>query len=114
MPSKEVGESGQTASTDRLLGELIAEIRALKHSENNTSSKVDAVSRQTAPIPALVQQVKEIKDAQDKHHFRIAVLEADKNRREGAIGLVEWVARHWPIAAIAAAMTFIWALVQGK
>lgn len=101
MPDREVGDDNGR-STDRLLGELIAEIRALKHSENNTSQKVDAVSRQTAPIPALVEQVRELRLEQEKHNFRIAVLEADKNRREGAIGLVEWVSRHWPFPAIMA------------
>jgi hypothetical protein len=106
MPGKEVGEP-ITGSTDRLLGELIAEVRAVKHNQNNANQKLDAVNR-------LVEQVKEIKEEQEKHHFRIAVLEADKNRREGAIGLVEWLSRHWPFAILMGAV-FAWiAVMNGK
>jgi hypothetical protein len=96
MPDRDVGD-GNGRSTDRLLGELIAEVRAVKHNQNNASSKLDAVGH-------LVETVREMKEEQEKHHFRIAVLEADKNRREGAIGLFEWLARHWPISLIVAAL----------
>ena len=106
MPDRDVGDDAHR-STDRLLGELIAEVRAVKHNQNNASQKLDAVGR-------LVAQVKEIKEEQEKHHFRIAVLEADNNRREGAVGLVEWVSRHWPITLLIAAVSFIWALLSGK
>jgi hypothetical protein len=112
MAERDVG--APNGSTDRLLGELIAEIRALKHSENNTGAKVDAIGRQVAPIPALIDQVKEIKDEQEKHHFRIAILEADKNRREGAVGLVEWIARHWPFSLLLAALAGWVAWANGK
>ena len=103
VPDRDVGD-GNGRSTDRLLGELIAEIRALKHSENNTSGKVDAVSRQIAPIPGLIKEVQEVRDEQRRHDARIEVLERDKNRREGAVGLIEWITRHWPFTVIGAAI----------
>lgn len=106
MPGRQVGEDGD-ASTERLLGELIAEVRALKHTTNNANAKIDAVGR-------LVEQVAEIKEQQEKHHFRIAVLEADKNRREGAVGLVEWIARHWPFTVIVAALAAWVAWANGR
>jgi hypothetical protein len=99
MADRGIGEHGHEGSTDRLLGELIAEVRAVKHNQNNASQKLDSVSR-------LVEQVKELKEEQGRHHFRIAVLEADKHRREGAVGLEEWFARHWPV-------TFVLALLAG-
>lgn len=80
-------------STDRLLGEIVAELRTVKHNQMNASQKLDAVGH-------LVEQVKEIKEEQARHHFRLAVLEADKHRRDGAIGLVEWLSRHWPFTLI--------------
>jgi hypothetical protein len=113
MPDRDVGDdSGR--STDRLLGELIAEIRALKHAENNTAANVAAIGRQVASIPQLVEQVKEIREEQEKHHFRLAVLEADQHRREGAIGLVEWVSRHWPFTLIVAALAAWVGWANGK
>jgi hypothetical protein len=104
MPTRQVGESG---TTDRLLGELIAEVRAVKHNQNNANSKLDAVTH-------LVEQVKELRIAQERHNTRIAVLEADKLRREGAVGLVEWVSRHWPFTVILAAFALFLTWANGK
>lgn len=101
MPHRDIGDDGG-GSTDRLLGEIVAELRAVKHNQNNASQQIEAVGRQTQPIKALVEQVQAIKVEQEKQHFRIAVLEADKHRREGAVGLVEWLARHWPLAGLTA------------
>jgi hypothetical protein len=106
MPGREIGERDE-GSTDRLLGELIAEVRAVKHNQNNAMSKLDSVTH-------LVEQVKEIKEAQERHHFRIAVLEADKNRRDGAVGLVEWIGKHWPFTLILGAMAAWIAWANGR
>lgn len=106
MPDRDVGEDNGR-SIDRLLGELIAEVRAVKHNQQNASAKLDAVTH-------LVDQVKEIREEQARHHFRITVLEADKNRREGAIGLVEWLGRHWPFTIIIAGLTAWVAWANGK
>lgn len=108
MPGRDVGEhEDHSRSTDRLLGELIAEVRAVKHNQQNASQKLDAVSH-------LVEQVKEIREEQSRHHFRLTVLEADKNRREGAIGLVEWIGRHWPFTVIVTALAAWVAWANGK
>lgn len=98
-PARDVGESTLrgNGSTDRLLGELIAEVRAVKHNQNNASQKLDAVGQ-------LVEQVKDIRMEQERHANRLTLLEADKLRREGAVGLVEWVSRHWPFTIIITAL----------
>jgi hypothetical protein len=106
MPDREVGDDNGR-STDRLLGELIAEVRAVKHNQNNANHKLDAVTH-------LVEQVKELREEQEKHNFRLAVLEADKNRRDGAIGLVEWLSRHWPFSVIVAALAAWVAWANGR
>lgn len=105
MPDRDYEENGR--STDRLLGELIAEVRAVKHNQNNANQKLEAINH-------LVEQVRDLREEQEKHHFRLAVLEADKNRREGAIGLVEWLGRHWPFPFIAAMLAAWVAWANGK
>jgi hypothetical protein len=105
-PARNVGETS-VGSTDRLLGELIAEVRAVKHNQNNASSKLDAVTH-------LVEQVREMRAEQDRHNTRITVLEADKLRREGAVSLVEWISRHWPFTIILALLTAFVAWANGK
>jgi hypothetical protein len=94
-------------TTDRLLGELIAEVRAVKHNQNNASQKLDAVGH-------LVEQVRDIKLEQERHASRITLLEADKLRRDGAVGLVEWTSRHWPFTIILATLAAFVAWANGK
>lgn len=108
MPGRQVGETASDGrSIDLLLGELIAEVRAVKHNQQNASQKLDAVTH-------LVEQVKELREEQARHSFRLQVLEADKNRREGAIGLVEWVGRHWPFTLLAGLLAAWVAWANGK
>ncbi len=111
-PGRDVGESfgggnGNGRRTDLLLGELVAEMRAVKHNQQNATQKLDAIN-------TLVEQVREMKLEQERHHQRIILLEADKLRREGAVGLVEWFSRHWPVTVIMAAIVTFAAWVNGK
>jgi serine/threonine protein kinase HipA of HipAB toxin-antitoxin module len=105
-PARDVGESSNP-TTDRLLGELIAEVRTVKHNQRNDSQKLDAVNM-------LVEQVKEMKIEQERHNTRLTLLEADKLRREGAVGLVEWISRHWPFTIILAILAGLVAWANGK
>jgi hypothetical protein len=88
-------------------GETFATVREIKHAVNNMAQKVDAMAY-------VVEQVKQLALDRDDHEKRLAVLEADKHRREGAVGLVEWISKHWPITLLVAAVTFLWAIVEGK
>lgn len=90
------------------MGEVQEGVRQAKHAANNASQKIDAVSGkvdQLALVVATQGQIREhvdrIEEAQREHHTDIDELMRDKHRREGAIGLVEWLSKHWPfIAAI--------------
>lgn len=109
-PARDVGESygeGGGGRIDLLLGELVAEVRAVKHNQQNASQKLDAVGH-------LVEQVKEMKIEQERHHARITLLEADRLRREGAIGLFEWISRHWPFTLLVAILGGFIAWANGR
>lgn len=98
---------GDLLSMAEKQGETFATVREIKHAVNNLSQKVDGIATITAAVAALQK-------ASDDHETRLAVLEADKHRREGAVGLVEWVSRHWPITLLVGAVTFLWAVLTGK
>jgi hypothetical protein len=100
-------QTGDLLSMAEKQGEMFEAVRATKHAVANISQKMDAVS-------AIVQTVEQLNRDRDDHERRLAVLEADKHRREGAIGLVEWVSRHWPITILIAAATMAWAFLTGK
>lgn len=73
--------------------------------------KLDAIGERVTRIEAnrLEHEVAEISDRQKAALERIDKLERDKDRRDGAFGLMGWVLRHWPslIAIIAAVMLFL-------
>lgn len=102
------------ASTDLLLGELIAEIRAVKHSQANSSQKLDAFASMATTQTQMLQRMERFEKEQERQGFRLGVLEADKNRREGAIGLVEWLSKHWPVSVILVCLAAWVAWVNGK
>jgi hypothetical protein len=88
-------------------GETFATVREIKHAVNNMAQKVEAMI-------SVAEQVRQLAVDRDDHEKRLAVLEADRHRREGAIGLVEWVSRHWPFTVLMATLAFLWAVVEGK
>lgn len=88
-------------------GETYATVREIKHTVNN-------MAMQFPQLITMVSIVETLSRDRDDHEKRLAVLEADKHRREGAVGLVEWISKHWPFTVILAATAFLWALVEGK
>lgn len=116
MPGREVGDGHQDhgASTDRLLGELIAEVRAVKHDQRNSLQKLDAINNIAATMKEVLRRLEKAERDQENAHLRLAVLEADKHRREGAVGLVEWTARHWPVTLVLGILAAIVAWANGK
>lgn len=113
MPDREVGAHRDDSETPRLLGELIAEVRALKHNTANNTQRLDALGTIASHQTEIMHRMERFEKEQERHHSRIAVLEADKNRREGAIGLVAWTSRHWPFTVIFAALAAFIAWANG-
>lgn len=93
------------------LGDINATLREVKHATNNNSQKIDTLAGIVASQGAMREMVDRITGRQEINEARIADLEADKHRREGAIGLVEWLCKHWPITLIfgALAVAVMWA-----
>jgi hypothetical protein len=73
---------------------------------------IDAFGRQiTRDIAAVEGRIEgRIKVMDD----RLLALEIDKHRRDGAVGLAAWFAKHWPFSLIFAAMAAWVAWANGK
>lgn len=96
------------------LGELTGTMREMNHNLANQAAKVDAIGEKMSIVAALTGRVTLLEENDRDRSARLAVLEADKNRREGAIGLVAWISRHWPITILVAFVTAVWAALTGK
>lgn len=114
-PSREVGERPNgNGSTDRLLGELIAEVRTVKHNQNNAGMKIDTVSGKVDALALVVATQGHLQEDVDGLKVAVKDLVIDKHRREGAIGLVEWVSKHWPFTLVAILLGAVIAWANGK
>ena len=88
-------------------GETFEAVRTIKHAVANMAQQLTAIG-------AVVGQIDQLNRDRDDHEKRLAVLEADKHRREGAIGLVAWASRNWPVALLISALATAWAFLTGR
>jgi hypothetical protein len=89
------------------IGGLEATMRDVKHSSNNLAAKVESLG-------TIVMRTAAIQEAMQDHDARINALEIEKHRREGAIGLVEWISKHWPFTLVAVLLGAIIVWANGK
>jgi hypothetical protein len=90
-----------------ILGEMRGQLREVVHGLNNLSGKFDGLSREVIGLGVLAKDVIELKSRQEQDvnalrveittlKAEIGVLKTDRDKRAGAVSLVEWVVRHWP------------------
>lgn len=103
------------------LGGVEASVREAKHAANNAGQKIDIVAGKVDNLAVVVatqgairEHVERIEVMQKEHHEEIEILMTDKHRREGAMGLVNWLARNWPLTLILAVLAAFVAWANGK
>jgi chromosome segregation ATPase len=96
---------GQLDQISEAIGELKGSVKSVekyihdkRHDDANISQKIDALGVQiTREVTRMKAELQVQLDAMDR---RIAALEADKLRREGAVGLIEWVSKNYPFLVL--------------
>src|SRR5690242_14045382 len=104
MPERRGDMTTQTLNTIfEKLGGVEVSVREAKHAANNAGQKIDALAGKVDALAIVVatqvqirEHVERLETTQREQHEDIEVLQADKLRREGAIGLVEWVSKNYP------------------
>jgi hypothetical protein len=94
-------------TTGMMLGEMKGQLRELIHNLNTMSAKIDSLTERVVGAAGLPARVKELEE-------RIMLLEADKNKRDGAMSLGGWLLRSPAIGWLATAGIALWALLKGK
>lgn len=113
MPARNAQEPAVPHATLNMifqeLGETKAVAREAKHAANGASQKIDVVGGKVDSLALVVatqghlkEDVDELKAEVKEQAGEIEILRADKHRREGAIGLIEWVSKHWPFLGLGA------------
>ena len=81
--------AGDDSGHALILGEMRGQLREVVHGLNNLSGKFDGLSREVIGLGPLAGDIVDLK-------ARVLKLEDERSRRAGAVGLVEWIIRHWP------------------
>ena len=96
------------------IGEATAVSREAKHVASGASqkidivsSKIDSVASQVNALALVVANQGHLRDHVErleidarKQELEIEALIADKHRREGAIGLVDWIGKNYPLIGL--------------
>lgn len=82
------------------VGEVGAIAREAKHAANSASAKIDALALIVTAQGQLRDHVERLEMDRREDHAQLEVLKADKLRREGAIGLVEWISKNYPFVVL--------------
>lgn len=90
-----------------ILGEMRGQLREMVHSMNNMSSKLDGLTREVTSLGPLAADIADLK-------ARMAAVEADKNRSEGARGLGVALLRSPALAWVISAAVTAWAVLTGR
>lgn len=103
------------------MGEVQAVAREAKHAANGAAQKIDAVAGKVDALALVVAAQGQLRDHVDRleieikeHQHDLEVLNADKHRREGAIGLIEWISKHWPFTVLAIGLSLFIAWANGR
>lgn len=86
-----------------MLGEIKGQLRELIHTVNNTVMKLDALTREVIETKGIPADLAALEVRVSENERRITKLEADLNRREGAVGVWRWLVSNWPSLLLLAA-----------
>ncbi len=99
--------TSQHDTTSMLLGEIKGQMRELIHNLNNATTKIDVLTEKVIAAAALPARIEKLEE-------RMTALEADRNRRDGAMSFGGWVVRSPLVGWLAGAGLALWMLLKGK
>jgi hypothetical protein len=79
-----------------MLGEMRGQLREVVHTVNNSSSKIDQLGREVAELKGITSTVSTIDTRVKVLEGDVDALKGERDKRDGALGLVGWCLNHWP------------------
>lgn len=101
-------EEGRPPSTDFLLGQMSAQLREMIHAQNNTSQAMNGLES------SLGKRIDDTNNQIRAMGVRVAALEADKARKEGATGVLVALLKSPTLGWLVGAAISAWAILTGR
>jgi hypothetical protein len=102
------------------LGNVEACAREAKHAANGASQKIDTVAGKVDALALVVATQGQLRDhvdrlerTVDEQQNEIKFLQAAEHRREGALGIVSWFSRNWPLTLMLGGLAALVAWANG-
>lgn len=89
------------------IGEIRGQLREVIHTMNNTAQKVDAIGEKVMLAAALPEAMTNLS-------ARLTALEAERNRRDGATGIISTIMRSPTLGWIVGGVTTILLALTGR
>jgi hypothetical protein len=98
------------------LGQLAAYVHEHRHGVNNLSMKMDGLSIDVAKQIAALEAKMTIRidEGYNALSTRLTALETDRNRRDGAAGMLVGILRSPAIGWLVGGATFAWGVLSGR
>lgn len=96
------------------MGVVHGSIREMKHAANNLAQKVDGLDAKIDAMAIAMTQQTHHQRCIDDHEARLHVLEVEKHHRDGAVSVLTWIYRNWPITIVAGLLGAIVMWANGK
>ncbi len=98
---------------DMILGEMRGQLREVVHSMNNLTQKFDALTREVIGLAVLSNEVSVLNSSVAAVAADVAALKAERNRREGAVGIIETFVKSPLLGWMVGAATLGLAIIKG-
>jgi hypothetical protein len=93
-----------------MLGEIRGQLRELIHTGNNTAQAVQALGDRVGKLERMDGRVNQLELLAP----RLAALESDRHRRDGASGVVAAILKSPAIGWMVGGATFLWGILTGR
>jgi len=91
-----MNESVASPDIHIMLGEMRGQLRELVHATNNNSGKTDALTREVIEIKGVAAAIAALNVRVTAVESDVSILKTERNRREGALSLGEWLIKMVP------------------
>lgn len=99
--------------TNQVLMQIRDSLDLIRRTQDKQGEDLHSISERTARLEERNTRLDRVEKEQERLDAQLALLIADKHKREGAIGLMEWVSKHWPFTAVAAGLAALVAYANG-
>lgn len=74
----------------------------IRRTQDKQGEDLHSISERTARLEERNTRLDRVEKEQERLDAQLVLLIADKHKRDGAVGLIEWVNKRWPFTLVAA------------